>query len=120
MKMGKKTGEQTFQFANPRVIIATGTVGVPFEGQGPLAEEFDLVLGDLHNGENSFERVETFHAGPGLPPGAGSCQPWQCGSRPFSSSATFFKHRSSPSSFTSEVTLSPSPIWEFTAPAPPW
>ncbi|NLZ44466.1 MAG: stage V sporulation protein AD, partial [Clostridia bacterium] len=47
--MGKKTGKQTFQFTNPPVIIATGTVAGPFEGQGPLAEEFGLLLGDLHH-----------------------------------------------------------------------
>ncbi|NLY88445.1 MAG: stage V sporulation protein AD [Firmicutes bacterium] len=56
--MGKKTGKQTFQFATPPVIIATGTVAGPFEGQGPLAEEVDVVLSDLRNGENSFEQAE--------------------------------------------------------------
>ena len=56
--MGKKTGKQTFQFANPPTIIATGTVAGPFEGRGPLAEEIDVLLGDLHNGENSFEQAE--------------------------------------------------------------
>lgn len=56
--MGKKSGQQTFQFANPPMIISTGTVAGPFEGRGPLASEMDVILGDLHNGKTTFEQAE--------------------------------------------------------------
>jgi len=56
--MGGKNGKQTFQFANPPVIISTGTVAGPFEGQGPLAQDMDVVLGDLRNGKTTFEQAE--------------------------------------------------------------
>lgn len=56
--MGSKSGLQTFQISNPPIIINTGTVVGPFEGQGPLAEEVDEVLGDLRDGQTTFEQAE--------------------------------------------------------------
>ncbi|MEW6661134.1 MAG: stage V sporulation protein AD [Bacillota bacterium] len=51
-------GHQTWVFANKPTIIATGTVVGPFEAQGPLAEDFDLLHGDLWLGQPSFEKAE--------------------------------------------------------------
>ena len=56
--MGKKTGKQTYELANPPAIISTGTVVGPFEGCGPLADDFDVVLTDIRNGQSSFEKAE--------------------------------------------------------------
>ncbi len=56
--MGKKTGKQTYLLTNPPVIISTGTVVGPFEGCGPLAEDFDEVLTDIRDGQSSFEKAE--------------------------------------------------------------
>ena len=54
--MGKKTGKQTYHFANPPVVISTGTVAGPFEGQGPLHADFDEILTDPRNNETTFEK----------------------------------------------------------------
>jgi stage V sporulation protein AD len=56
--MGKKTGKQTYHFANPPVVISTGTVAGPFEGQGPLHADFDEILTDPRNNETTFEKAE--------------------------------------------------------------
>ncbi len=56
--MGKKTGKQTYQIANPPMIISTGTVAGPFEGLGPLAQDFDEILTDARNEQSSFEKAE--------------------------------------------------------------
>lgn len=56
--MGKKIGKQTYQFSNPPAIISTGTVVGPFEGLGPLAQDFDEVLADIRNEQSSFEKAE--------------------------------------------------------------
>lgn len=51
-------GYQSWVFRNRPIIAATGTVVGPFEGQGPLAEDFDLVHGDLMLGQESWEKAE--------------------------------------------------------------
>ncbi len=51
-------GHQTWLFESRPVIRATGTVGGPFEAQGALAEDFDLLHGDIWLGETSFEKAE--------------------------------------------------------------
>jgi stage V sporulation protein AD len=56
--MGKKTGKQTYQFGNPPIISSTGTVAGPFEGLGPLHEDFDEILTDPRNNEKTFEQAE--------------------------------------------------------------
>jgi stage V sporulation protein AD len=56
--VSKKTGKQTYQFGNPPKIISTGTVAGPFEGLGPLHEDFDEVLTDPRNNEATFEKAE--------------------------------------------------------------
>jgi stage V sporulation protein AD len=51
-------GKRTWVFQEPPVILATGTVVGPDEGQGPLASEFDLVHPDLEIGQPSWEKSE--------------------------------------------------------------
>ena len=51
-------GHQTWVFSNKPVIVSTGTVAGPIEGQGPLAREFDLLHGDLWLGQESYEKAE--------------------------------------------------------------
>lgn len=51
-------GNRTWVFQEPPVIVATGTVVGPDEGQGPLAAEFDLVHPDLEVGQPSWEKAE--------------------------------------------------------------
>jgi stage V sporulation protein AD len=40
------------------VIHAAATVVGPFEGQGPLANDFDIIHGDLSLGQDSWEKAE--------------------------------------------------------------
>ncbi len=51
-------GHQTWVFNQKPVIVSTGTVAGPTEGQGPLARDFDLLHGDLWLGQESFEKAE--------------------------------------------------------------
>lgn len=45
-------------FSNPPSIAASAAVGGPFEAQGPLADDFDLLHGDLWLGQDSYEKAE--------------------------------------------------------------
>ncbi|MDT3700350.1 MAG: stage V sporulation protein AD [Thermincola sp.] len=58
MAATKKLGQQTLAFTNPPIIIGTKSIVGPKEGQGPLGNRFDLVLGDSLNGENTWEKAE--------------------------------------------------------------
>lgn len=51
-------GHQTWVFPNRPVIISTASVGGPHEAKGPLAEDFDLLHGDLWLGQDSYEKAE--------------------------------------------------------------
>lgn len=51
-------GHQTWIFPNRPTILATATVGGPFEARGPLAEDFDTLHGDLWVGQDSYEKAE--------------------------------------------------------------
>ncbi|HEY8463603.1 MAG TPA: stage V sporulation protein AD [Bacillota bacterium] len=51
-------GHQTWWFESRPVLRATGTVGGPFEAQGALAADFDLLHDDIWLGESSFEKAE--------------------------------------------------------------
>lgn len=53
-----KQGHQSWTLPNKPVIISTATVGGPYEANGPLQEEFDLLCGDLWLGQNSYEKAE--------------------------------------------------------------
>lgn len=51
-------GHQSWIFENKPKIISTATVVGPFEGQGPLANDFDIIHGDLYIGQDSWEKAE--------------------------------------------------------------
>ncbi|MFC4305511.1 stage V sporulation protein AD [Cohnella boryungensis] len=51
-------GRRSWVYEQPPVIVATGTVVGPDEGQGPLASDFDLVHPDLEMGQPSWEKSE--------------------------------------------------------------
>jgi stage V sporulation protein AD len=50
-------GHRTWIFPNKPVILATATVGGPFEAKGALADDFDLLHEDLWLGEDSYEKA---------------------------------------------------------------
>lgn len=51
-------GHQSWLFAGRPKIISTATVVGPFEGQGPLSDDFDVIHGDLYIGQDSWEKAE--------------------------------------------------------------
>lgn len=50
-------GHRTWVFENQPVIVATATVGGPFEANGRIADDFDLLHEDLWLGEESYEKA---------------------------------------------------------------
>ncbi|WP_028784510.1 stage V sporulation protein AD [Thalassobacillus devorans] len=48
---------RTWEFEKRPVIVATGTVGGPFEANGNLADDFDLLHGDLWLNEDTYEKA---------------------------------------------------------------
>lgn len=50
-------GHRTWVFENRPVIVATATVGGPFEANGNIADDFDLLHEDLWLGEDSYEKA---------------------------------------------------------------
>jgi stage V sporulation protein AD len=53
-----KQGQQTWLFESRPHLRSTGTVGGPFEAQGAIAEDFDILHEDIWLGEPSFEKAE--------------------------------------------------------------
>ncbi|QYR24139.1 stage V sporulation protein AD [Paenibacillus sp. sptzw28] len=51
-------GHQSWVFRNEPKIIAKATVVGPFEGRGPLADDFDIIHGDSTIGQDSWEKAE--------------------------------------------------------------
>jgi len=51
-------GHQTWVFQSRPVIIGSAAIGGPFEGQGNLAKDFDLLHGDIWLGQDSYEQAE--------------------------------------------------------------
>ncbi len=51
-------GHQTWIYDSKPTVIASATVGGPYEAQGALAEDFDLLHGDIWLGQDSFEKAE--------------------------------------------------------------
>lgn len=51
-------GHQTWVFASRPVILSSSAVGGPFEAQGALAEDFDMLHQDIWLGQDSFEKAE--------------------------------------------------------------
>lgn len=51
-------GKQSWVFPNRPVIISTGVSVGPFEGEGKLADDFDIIHEDLWMGEDSYEKAQ--------------------------------------------------------------
>lgn len=51
-------GHQSWLFESKPIIKGAAAVGGPFEAQGALAEDFDLLHGDIWLGQDSFEKAE--------------------------------------------------------------
>jgi stage V sporulation protein AD len=51
-------GHQSWIFDNHPVIAASATVVGPFEGKGPLADDFDIIHGDSILEQSSWEKAE--------------------------------------------------------------
>ncbi len=50
-------GKQSWVFENRPVIAATGVSGGPFEANGKLADDFDILHDDLWMGQDSYEKA---------------------------------------------------------------
>ena len=50
-------GKQSWEFQNRPSILATGVSGGPFEGNGNLADDFDILHEDLWMGKESYEQA---------------------------------------------------------------
>lgn len=51
------SGHRTWLFDQKPVIVSTGTVGGPFEANGRLADDFDLLHSDIWLAQKSFEKA---------------------------------------------------------------
>lgn len=51
-------GHQTWVFESKPVIIGSAAIGGPFEAQGALVKDFDLLHDDLWLGQDSYEKAE--------------------------------------------------------------
>lgn len=51
-------GHQSWIFQSRPVLSSAATIGGPFEGKGPLAEDFDRLHGDKWIGQDSWEKAE--------------------------------------------------------------
>ncbi|WP_025028485.1 stage V sporulation protein AD [Caldalkalibacillus mannanilyticus] len=51
-------GHQSWMFKTKPVITSSAAVVGPFEGKGPLAEDFDVIHGDTWLGQDSWEKAE--------------------------------------------------------------
>ncbi|MGP4108804.1 stage V sporulation protein AD [Virgibacillus sp. L01] len=52
------TGHRTWIFENKPVIISTGTVGGPFEAEGSIPKDFDLLHDDMWLKQSTFEKAQ--------------------------------------------------------------
>lgn len=50
-------GKQSWHFQSKPVILSTGVTGGPFEREGLLADDFDILHDDLWMGEESYEKA---------------------------------------------------------------
>lgn len=51
-------GHQTWVFDKQPVILGSAAIGGPFEAQGNLAQDFDILHGDIWLGQDSYEQAE--------------------------------------------------------------
>lgn len=54
----KRIGGQTVRFENPPSVLAYAAVAGKKEGEGPLSDQFDLVIEDAYYGEKTWEKAE--------------------------------------------------------------
>lgn len=52
-------GHRTWLFENKPIIAASSAVGGPFEGNGKIADDFDIIHSDLWMNQDSFEQAQT-------------------------------------------------------------
>jgi len=55
----KRLGKQTIKFSSPPTMLSTAAVVGPKEGEGPLAQYFDLIQKDDYFGQDSWEKAES-------------------------------------------------------------
>ena len=55
----KRLGKQTIKLSNPPTMLATAAVVGPKEGEGPLAQYFDMIQKDDYFGQDSWEKAES-------------------------------------------------------------
>lgn len=53
-----RIGKQTWQFVTKPILLGTGAIVGPKEGQGPLAMDFDEIHPDSYFGQDSWEKAE--------------------------------------------------------------
>src|SRR5690625_3465347 len=51
-------GHSSWKFHNQPTILSTGVVGGPFEAQGKIANDFDILHEDTWLKQNSFEKAQ--------------------------------------------------------------
>lgn len=54
-----RLGKSTIKFDNPPSILSTSSTVGKKEGQGPLSDDFDVILDDDKYGEDSWEKAES-------------------------------------------------------------
>lgn len=55
---GKRLGKQTLKLSAPPSMLSNASIVGPKEGEGPLAQYFDVILKDDYFGEESWEKAE--------------------------------------------------------------
>lgn len=51
-------GHQSWIFESKPAILSSAAVGGPFEAEGALADDFDILHEDLWLGQDSYEKAE--------------------------------------------------------------
>jgi stage V sporulation protein AD len=54
----KQIGQQTWKFGSDLRILSSAAAGGPMEGQGPLANDFDVLFDNLYCNQDSWEKAE--------------------------------------------------------------
>lgn len=52
------TGHRTWVYDHKPVILSSSAIGGPFEAKGPLADDFDILHGDIWLGQDSFDKAQ--------------------------------------------------------------
>ena len=57
--MNQRLGKQTVTFGEPATILETAAIVGQKEGEGPIAQSFDIILEDDKFGEETWEKSES-------------------------------------------------------------